>query len=190
MITKKRFLSIIQSASEAWRKERKELLSCFDSEKLWEVLHAHIDLEPDCDLAEFSRSLEFGEPSKRAIMRAVISESGPNQEILLENAIELALDRAFLTLFDRGALKKLFIVDEENLPVRAQCDMDRIAARVEAAAPKAPAAPVAPPPPPADPVDVCVKDFHELGSAAFSKKYLSNQNNRVHYETAINAGRI
>ncbi len=188
MITQKRFLAIIQSASEAWRKDRKELLSCFDSEKLWEVLHAHIDLEPDSDLAEFTKSLDFGEPSKRAIMRAVISESGPNQEILLENAIELALDRAFLTLFDRGALKKLFIVDEENLPARAQRDMDRIAARVEAAAPIAPAAPVAPPPPPADPVDVCVKDFHELGSSAFQRKYLSDTRNRPYYETAIDRG--
>ena len=89
MITQKRFLAIINSASEAWRKDRKELLSCFDSEKFWEVLHAHIDLEPDLDLAEFTKSLDFGEPSKRAIMRVEISESGPNEEILLEYAIEL-----------------------------------------------------------------------------------------------------
>jgi hypothetical protein len=190
MITKKRFMQIIQSASEAWRKERKELLSCFDSERLWEVLHAHIDLEPDFGLTEFSRSLEFGEPNKRAIMSAVISESGPDQELLLENAIELALDRAFLTLFDRGALKKLLVVDEENLPARAQRDMDRVVANVEAAAPKAPVAPVAPPPPPADPVDVCVREFHELGSSAFAKKYLANTDNRHYYEMAIEAGRI
>lgn len=189
MITQKRFLAIIQSASEAWRKDRKELLSCFDSEKLWEVLHAYIDLEPDSDLAEFTKSLDFGEPSKRAIMRAVISESGPNQEILLENAIQLAIDRAFLTLFDRGALKKLFVVDEENLPARAQRDMDRIVANVEAAKPKA-VVQVVPPAPPADPIDVCVKDFHELGSKEFLAKYLSNVHGRKHYEAAIDAGRI
>ncbi len=87
-------------------KSERNCCRVFESVKLWEVLHAHIDLEPDCDLAEFSRSLGFGEPSKRAIIGGATWESGPNQEILLENAIELALDRAFLTLFDRGALKR------------------------------------------------------------------------------------
>jgi hypothetical protein len=64
-----------------------------------------------------------------------------------------------------------------------------MSARVEAARP-ATAAYVVPPPPPADPVDVCVKEFHELGSKAFQVKYLNNVHNRKFYEAAIAAGRI
>jgi hypothetical protein len=161
-------------------------LSCFDSEKLWEKIHAQVDLEPDQDLGNFTRSLDFGEPNKRSILRAAIDEEqGPDQEEKLEAAISLALDRAFLMLIDRGALKKLYIVDE--IPARAQADMDRIARNVEAAAPRKVAQAV-PQAPPADPVQLCVQDFYQLGSTAFQRKYMQNQNLRVHYETAIDRG--
>jgi hypothetical protein len=186
MITQKRFLAIVNSASEAWRKDRRELLSCFDSEKLWERIHAYVDLTPDSDLSELTKSLDFGEPNKRSVLRSVISEELiPDQEGKLEAAIGLALDRAFLTLCDRGALKNLSIVDE--IPARAQADMDLISANVAAAAPKK-VVQVAPPVPPVDPVQLCVQDFHELGSKAFQAKYLSNTNNRKFYEAAIDRG--
>jgi len=47
-------------------------------------------------------------------------------------------------------------------------------------------APVAP----IDPVDVCVRDFHELGSNAFKTKWIANTKNRVFYELAIDRGRL
>jgi hypothetical protein len=43
-------------------------------------------------------------------------------------------------------------------------------------------------PPPADPVDVCVREFHEMGSRAFQAKYLNNSLNRKFYEAAIDRG--
>jgi hypothetical protein len=188
MITKARLIETINGTSEQWRTKNKELFSCFDQDKLWEVVHAFNDLEPDAGLEAAMKSIDCGEPNKRSIMRAVISELGPNEVDQLEAALELALDRAFITLWDRGALNSLFVVEE--IPSRAQRDLDRMAARVEAAKPKAPAAPVAPPPPPEDPVDVCVRDWHELGSTAFQKKYISDTRNRPYYEAAIDAGRI
>jgi hypothetical protein len=187
MINEKKLREVIYRTSEQWRAKNKELFSCFDSEKLWERVHAFTDLEPDTDFNAVLKSLDFGVPTKRNAMRAAISEEGPDQQDTLAEALELALDRAFLTLYDRGALAKLFVVEE--IPAKAQRDLDRIAARVEAAKPKASVATVAPPPP-ADPVDVCVKEFHELGSKAFQAKYLSNTNNRKYYEAAIEAGRI
>jgi len=185
MITQKRFHQILNRTAEQWRSKNKELFSCFDTDKLWERIHAFVDLEPDADLGDLTKSLDFGEPDKRSIMRAAISELGPDQEHQLEAALELALDRAFIVLFDRGALQSILVLEE--VPAKTQRDMDRIAARVEAAKP-APKAQVVAPPPPADPVDVCVKDFHEMGMQAFKTKYLNHSGNRKFYEAAIDRG--
>lgn len=188
MITKKRFTQILSNAAEQWKSNRKELLSCFDADKLWERLHAYIDLEPDTDLGNATKALDFGEPNKRSIMREVISEeTGADAEEKLEAAISLALDRALLTLFDRGALKKLLIVDE--VPARAQHDMDLIAANVEAAAPKE-VVQVTPPAPPLDPVAQCATDWHSMGSKAFQAKYVLNTNNRKWFDIACERGLV
>jgi hypothetical protein len=104
---------------------------------------------------------------------------------MLAEALELSLDRAFLTLWDRGALASLMVVDEP--PARAQKQMDAIGARVDAAKPK-PVVPVVPPPTPVDPVEVCVRDWHELGMQKFKAKYMNDTRMRVHYETAIDRG--
>ena len=188
MISQKRFVQIVTSASEQWRSKNRELFSCFDTEKLWERIHAFVDLEPDTDLGNFTKSLDFGEVSMKSIMRAAISEElFPDREERLAAAIELALDRAFLTLFDRGALSSLLVLEE--IPPRGQKAMDRIASRVEAAKPT-PKVQVAPPPQPVDPVAQCVKDFHELGMQAFKQKYMNDTRNRIFYETAIDRGLI
>lgn len=79
------------------------------------------------------------------------------------------------------------VVTSNEVPAKAQRDMDLMTANVEAAAPKKVVA-AAPPAPTIDPVDQCVKDFHQLGSKAFQLKYLNNTNNRRFYETAIDRG--
>jgi hypothetical protein len=187
MINEQRLREVIQRTSEQWRDRNRELFSCFDADGLWERIAAFNDLEPDVDFGKVLKSLTYGEPNKRNVMVVAISEMGPDEEEMLANALELSLDRAFITLFDRGALSSLFVLDE--IPARAQKAMDRIAARVEAAKPK-PKVQVAPPPPPVDPVAQCVKDFHELGMQAFKHKYMDDTRNRIFYETAIDRGLI
>lgn len=39
-----------------------------------------------------------------------------------------------------------------------------------------------------DPVALCVKEFNEMGSAQFKRKYLDDRRNRPIYEAAIDRG--
>jgi hypothetical protein len=111
------------------------------------------------------------------------NSSNPDRTFM--EAVDLNYNRAFITLWDRGALTRLLITDE--LPAQAQRDLDRIAAAVEAAAPVAEQEVVIPPGP-IDPVALCVKEFHEMASSAFKAKYLNNYKNRPAYEAAIDRG--
>ena len=185
MINEKKLREIIGRTTEQWRTNRREIFSCFDADKLWERVRAFNDLEPDADFEKALKSITYGEPNKRNVMVVAISEMGPDEGETLAEALELSLDRAFLTLWDRGALSSLLVLDE--IPARAQKAMDRIASRVEAAKPK-PKVQVAPPPQPVNPVAQCVKDFHELGMQAFKQKYMNDTRNRIFYETAIDRG--
>jgi len=142
--------------------------------------------EPDADFNATLKKLTFGEPTRHNIMAQAISEEGPDQELMLANALELAFDRAFVTLWDRGALSNLIVLGE--IPAKAQKDMQRITVRVEAAAPKPVVQTPPPPAPPADPVAQCVGDFHELGMQAFKKKYMDDTRMRVHFELATDRG--
>ena len=185
MINERKLREVIQHTSEQWRSKNRELFSCFDSERLWERIAAFNDLEPDADFGKILKSLTYGESTRRNVMVAAISETGPDQEELLANALELSLDRAFLTLWDRGALTSLLVIDE--VPPRAQRDLDRIVARVEAARPN-PVVQVAAAPTAVDPVAQCVKDFHEIGMQKFKAKYMNDTRMRIHYETVIDRG--
>ena len=187
MISETTLRETIARGAEQWRTKNKELLSCFDSEKLFETMGALNELEPDTPFGEMLKSkIAYGVPNKRNIMLTVVSEQ-IDEVGVIEQGIELSFDKVFLTLWDRGALNSLLVVEE--IPAQAQHDLDRIAARVEASRPKA-RVPAAAPPPPADPVDMCVRDFHEMGSKEFQRKYLSDTRMRVHYENAISQGRI
>jgi hypothetical protein len=126
------------------------------------------------------------EPTDPDILKAMDFNSENPDRTMME-AVEMSYNRAFITLFDRGALNRLLIGDE--IPEHAQRDMDRIQAAVETAKP-VPLREVVVPVAPGDPIDVCVREWHELGSDAFKKKYIDNRNNRVHYEAAIAAGKI
>lgn len=190
MITEQKFREAIFRGSEHWRTTNKELLSCFDADKLFERIQALNDLEPSEEFGSMlKRHVVLGTPNKRNVMVAAISEQF-DEEKIIEQGVALAFDRAFVTLFDRGALNKLFVVEE--IPSRAQQDLDAMVARVEAAKPKptAPTAGVVATPVPVDPVAQCVRDFHELGSKEFQRRYISDTRMRVHYEAAIASGAI
>lgn len=172
MISREAFGDLSRFSADLWKKKNKELLSCFrDGEAgVWDVLAAYLTTEPtDPDIL------------------AAMDFNSDNPDWTMMTAVEMSYNRAFITLFDRGALNRLLIEDE--IPEHAQRDMDRIQAAVEAAKP-APFREVVVPAAPVDPVDVCVREFHEMGSDAFKKKYLDNRNNRTHYEAAIAAGKI
>jgi hypothetical protein len=172
MISREAFGDLSRFTADQWKKKNKELLSCFrDGEGgIWDVISAYLTTEPtDPDILK------------------AMDCNGENPDRDMIEAVEMSYNRVFITLWDRGALNRLLIEDE--IPEHAQRDMDRIQAAVEAAKP-APLREVVVPAAPVDPIELCVREFHEMGSDAFKKKYLDNRNHRVHYESAIAAGKI
>ena len=172
MISREAFGDLSRFSADQWKKQNRELLSCFrDGEGgIWDVISAYLTTEPtDPDILK------------------AMDCNGENPDRDMMEAVEMSFNRAFITLFDRGALNRLLLEDE--IPEHAQQDMDGIQAAVEAAKP-APPQEVVVPVAPVDPVDVCVREWHDMGSDAFKKKYIDNRNNRVHYEAAIAAGKI
>jgi hypothetical protein len=172
VISREAFGDLSRFSADLWKKRNKELLSCFrvGDGGLWETISAYMSTEPtDPDIL------------------AAMDFNSDNPDWTMMTAVERSYDRAFLTLWDRGALDRLLVEDE--IPEQAQRDMNRIQAAVEAAKP-APPKEVVVPVAPVDPIELCVREFHEMGSDAFKKKYLDNRNHRAHYEAAIAAGKI
>jgi hypothetical protein len=172
MITREAFNDLSSFSANLWKKINKEPLSCFrDGDGgLWETIAAYMSVEPtDPDILS---AMEF-------------NNSNPDSTMI--DAVVMSYNRAFITLLDRGALDRLLL--EGEIPEHAQKGLDRIRAAVEAAEP-APVQEVVIPAAPVDPVEVCVREWHEMGSDAFKKKYLDNRTNRKHYEAAIVAGKI
>jgi hypothetical protein len=171
MISREAFGDLSRFSAGQWKRKNKEPLSCFrDGEGgIWDVIAAYMSTEPtDPDIL---KAMDF---------------NGENPDRDMIEAVETSYNRAFITLWDRGALNRLLL---DEIPEHAQRGLDRIAAAVEAAKP-VPLREVVVPVAPADPIDVCVREFHEMGSDAFKRKYLDNRNHRVFYEAAIAAGRI
>jgi hypothetical protein len=171
-ITRECFNDLSSWSAGLWKKKNRELLSCFrDGEGgIWDVIAAYLAVEPM-------------DPAVAAAM----SYDSHNPDWTMMEALELGFNRTFVALWDRGALQRLLLEDE--IPERALKDLNRIEAAVEAAKPAPPREVVAPVVQ-VDPIDVCVREFHEMGSDAFKKKYLDHRGNRVHYEAAIAQGRI
>jgi hypothetical protein len=103
------------------------------------------------------------------------------------SGIFLSQVNAFVTLFERGALERLQVV--ETLPELAAEELSRL---LKYARVKASTASVAPQPaaPNVTPTEQCEKDFHDLGSSAFKTKYMANQNGRKTYEQTLAEGKI
>jgi hypothetical protein len=95
-------------------------------------------------------------------------------------------NESFIVLYERGVLDHLKVVDE--LPEAAKTQLGAMADDVVAYYPEPEAEVAAPVTVQIDPVSLCAKEFHELGSSAFKKKYLDDRRNRPIYEAAIDRG--
>jgi hypothetical protein len=167
-----------------WEKKNAELLSCYDSKKLREIMGTFSELESDVNpVRDLLNEPGFGDLSENKQIRAAIS------------AIDHSFNVIFNTLFSRGALDRLLVVSETT--DEAEQQVERI--REEIAdyeqeqhdrQQQAAAIAAAPVEVVEDPHDVCVRDFHEMGSAAFKAKYISNQSMRQVYENVVAAGRV
>lgn len=174
MFTNRDFQDLGAFTTGLWSKKYKEALSLFDLPRLQEAMQAYVELES---------ADEDGE-----LVAAAQDETNPDSAVI--RAFERLYTRIFITLYDRGVLSHIMVVDE--IPERAQRQLDAMVAEVESQrcakveVQQKPAAPVVE----ENPVDVCVRDFHELGASAFKIKWVTNTKNRPVYERAVEACRI
>jgi hypothetical protein len=173
-----------QMGIKKWERKNAELLSCYDSAKLRSLMGTFSELESNIN------------PVRDLLNDQGFSDLPENQQFTaVIRAIEHSFDVIFLTLFDRGALDRLLVIDETTTEAEqqvermreeiAEYEADQRALQQQAAAIAAAPVEIA-----IDPVDQCVADFHAMGSAQFKAKYLNNQHGRTHYNAAIAAGRI
>jgi hypothetical protein len=173
-----------QMGIKKWEKENSELLSCYESKKLREIMGTFSELETNVN------------PVRDALNEQGFNELPESDQFkIVITSIEHSFNAIFLTLFDRGALDRLLVIDETTDEAEAQIDRMREAtaeyeSNQRALQEQAAAIAAVPVEIAIDPVDQCVADFHALGSAQFKAKYLNNQHGREHYNAAIAAGRI
>jgi len=126
-------------------------------------------------------------------MTAEINEAVVDgDEVALIEAFQRVLELAFITLVEKGALRRPQLVDQ--YPPEAVAEYARMRRSIKTAE-ATPAVPVAVPVPVAPvvhetPVETCVREFRELPSAAWKTKWLNNQNNRPVADQAVAEGRI
>lgn len=162
-------------AGDLWHKRHSEILSVFDDNEkdgLNRTLAAYIRTSP-----------------RDAGVEAAVQNSA-NSENLDRDVIEAFcshFSRAFITLWDRGALSRLLLTDE--IPALAQQQMDQIAR--EASRGITPTPRVAVPVEEEDaPVEVnfesqCITDFHSLSSDTFKRKWLHDTRRRPVYDSVV-----
>jgi hypothetical protein len=103
--------------------------------------------------------------------------------------IFIAQVNAFATLFQKGALARLQIV--EKLPDLAVEELGKLLKYVSAKSSSvAPAVKTEPQIIALTPTEQCARDYQDLGASAFKTKYLTNQNGRKVYEQALAEGKI
>lgn len=167
--TAKDIRDIAAQACEAFRSSYMDLLSCFRLEgplELWAALENFVTASPVSD----------------AVTKAI--QDG--QEGALLQAFKRSMQTAFTTLYNKGALRRLQLVDE--LPPEALRDLRVLLTTV--APPRPAPAPVVPAAPVETLEDTCVREFKELSSAAWKMKWLSNQHNRVIADRCAAEGRL
>jgi hypothetical protein len=178
MFTRHDYLDLGTFTMGLWTKKYAEILSIFDLPRLQEAMGAYVELESP------------GEDED--LLAASQDERNPDRAVM--DAFQRLYTRIFITLYDRGVLAPFIVLDDEDkIPEGAQQQLDTMIDEVESHRARKIArqqASVAPVVVTENPVDVCVREFHELGSNAFKTKWLNNAKNRVHYEVAIAAGRI
>jgi hypothetical protein len=166
-------------------KDFANLLSCYDAPPLRETMQNLQQLEDVDFVRQVCSQPGFGEQSKDAQLDQI------------GKAARYSFEKIFVTLFDRSALDRLLIVSETEITSEAEAEVVRMRQEVHeyesdqrARQQGAAAIEAEPEPVVEDPHDVCVREFHNLGSAAFRAKYLSNQHNRAVYENCVSQGRL
>ena len=125
-------------------------------------------------------------------MTAEISEAVQDgDEITLAQAFRRAMELAFVTLLEKGALQRLQLC---QWPAEATTEYARIRKSVGTTA-AANVAPVVAPTPAAPPVvetpaEVAAREWTTLSGDQYRVKYLNNRNNRPAYEQALANGLI
>jgi hypothetical protein len=172
-------IRIADQGASNFRSDALNLLSCYE-------------LEGEFGLyAALSNYITTKNPMTTEINTAV--QDG--DEVGLAQAFQRAMEFAFVTLLEKGALTRLQLV--EKWPAEAIAEYERIRRSVVsvAAAAPAPAASVAAAAPVVPvvretPIETCAREFKELPSRAWKTKWLDDQRNRPTTEQAVAEGRI
>jgi hypothetical protein len=130
--------------------------------------------------------------TKNAMTAEIAEAVADGDEIALVDAFRRAMENAFTNLVQKGALKRLQLV--ENWPAEADAEYERmrrsasatLATNAVPVAAKAPVAPVVR----ETPVETCAREFRELPSNAWKSKWLNDQRNRPIADQAVAEGRI
>jgi hypothetical protein len=164
-------------------KDFAELLSCYNAPELRSLMETLQQLEDvDC-IREVCSRPGFGEQSK------------DDQLDQICKAARQSFKKIFITLFDRGALDRLLVINQptdeaEEQVTRIRQEVREYEAEQRHLHQQAAAIAAEPVEVVVDPADQCVADWHSMGSAAFQQKYLRNQNLRPVYESVVVSGRI
>ena len=172
--TAKDITGVANQAAKEFQRANMNLLSCYE-------------LEGDYGLHQtLGRFCKTSNPADQKIAAAI--EAGDEQGLF--EAFIFALRSAFVTLYQRNALKRIQLVD--TWPEEAQREYTWIHAAVSTATASTPtpAAPIAPAAPVETPTEICAREFKELTGDKFRVKYLNHQGNRAIYEQAVSEGKV
>jgi hypothetical protein len=174
--TRQDIVRIAERGASEFRADAMNLLSCYELEGEFALYST---------LGNF---VQTKNPMTAEITEAVVD----GDEVALIHAFRRAMESAFVTLVEKGALKRIQLV--ENWPTEAVAEYERIrrsvaAIKVATAAPVAASAPVAPVVR-ETPVETCAREFRELPSTTWKNKWLNDQRNRPVADLAAAEGRI
>jgi hypothetical protein len=155
-----------------------DLLSCFRLDGdfgLWETMQSYIQ--------------------SKGLLPDVLDAVNDGDEAGYRRAILRSQEQAFVDLYEnRNALARLQLI--EHLPAEAMAEYSRMRNAIDSASSanvvpspqveKAPAVPVVT----ETPVETCAREFRELPSQAWKRKWLDNRKNRPAADQAAAEGRI
>jgi hypothetical protein len=163
-------------------KDFSNVLSCYDTPRLRDLMQTLQQLEDVDYLRDVCSQPGFSQQSKDDQLDAVA------------RAARQSFEKIFITLLDRGSLHRLLVAEPtdeaEAEVVRMRQEVRQYESEQRELQQQAAAIAAEPEPVVEDPHDVCVREFHNLGSGAFKAKYISNNNYRHIYETCVSQGRI
>ncbi len=160
-------------ASDLWHRKYAEILSAFDNSEKDGI---------DRTLAAYIRTSPRDPGIEAAVRNSDISEN-PDREVM--DAFSVSFSRAFITLWDRGALTRLLLFDE--IPALVQQQMDQMVKEASQGIASAPlvAATEEEPPVEIKPEAQCVLDFHAMPSDQFRRKWVNDSRRRPVYDAVV-----